>query len=603
MRKRLIGLLAAGAIIAAACGDAPATPAPGTPAPGETPGAATPAPTAAADQTLTMVMDGDLAGGLSNAADNVPTAEVTPFIYNALYAYNPSLQPEPDLAASEAVVTEEGRVWTLSLKQGVKFHDGSEFTADDVVYNYSIGLSDNCRWNPSICLGPVLESVEAVDTYTVRFTLDEADATWATVYLPGILIESKAALEASYARYLEGTQQLSQADVQALLARVAAEEETPTGPADDEGNATVNYEQFVDELENIIRQARQELPDRAVYTSDGVLDTATYAGEMVNRLRAIDASFEGTSFDAVAAAYPYLDFQTNPVGTGPFKFVSFRSGESIELEAFTDYFEGAPQISRVFIPIIKDDLAGGQALVAGQVDWKYSLEGSTYNQIQNDPNLQFIEYPDFGFFNLQFNLREGRLFADRNLRQAAAYCFDLPATVEAATEGQGIAIYSDIPPASWAFPSGGIETYDLNPARGKELIEASGWTLGSDGTYEKNGQKLETVVAVRAGRPNRSLFMQLFTDQVRENCQMNITFKEVDFGALLNMLNVFPHVNAAAPERGQPFDAYFGGWGLSLDPDPYSLMHGDECTTAENPDRYNYICYNNPQINDLIIQG
>jgi ABC-type transport system substrate-binding protein len=603
MHKRLIGLLAAGAMVAAACGPATESPAPATPGPGETPGAATPTPEAPADQTLTMVMDGDVSGGLSNAADNVPTAEVTPFIYNGLYIYNANLEPVPDLAAEEVEISEDGTVWTVKLQQGVKFHDGTDLTAEDVVHTYKIGQSENCRWNPSICLASVLDSVEAVDDSTVRFTLKAPDATFLTVFLPAVLIESKDALDASYARYLEGTRQLTQADVQAVLDRVTAEETTPTGPAGEDGNPTVNYEPLVADLEGIITRGGQQLPDKAAYTADGVLDVNTYAGELVARVKAIDATFTADEYDAVAAAYPYLDFQLNPVGTGPFKFVNFRTGESIELEANADYFKGAPQISRVFIPIIKEDLAGGQALAAGQVDWKYSLEGSTFNQIQNDPNLQFVEYPDFGYFDLQFNLREGRLFADRNLRQAVSMCFDKPATVEAATEGQGVAIFSDIPPASWAFPEAGVETFPLNPTRGKELIEASGWTMGSDGIYEKDGQKLGTDVAVRAGRPNRSLFMQLLGDQVRENCGIDIRFKEVDFGALLNMLNVFPHVNAAAPERGLPFDAYFGGWGTSYDPDPYSLYHGDECSTAERPQTFNYICYNNPEINELIDRG
>ena len=93
----------------------------------------------------------------------------------------------------------------------------------------------------------------------------------------------------------------------------------------------------------------------------------------------------------------------------------------------------------MFIPIIKDDLAGGQALAAGQVDWKYSLEGATYNQIKDNPNLKFVEYPDFGFFGLYFNQHPDAhaLFADKNLRQAVAYCFDKEATVEGGHRGAG----------------------------------------------------------------------------------------------------------------------------------------------------------------------
>ena len=54
--------------------------------------------------------------------------------------------------------------------------------------------------------------------------------------------------------------------------------------------------------------------------------------------------------------------------------MSYKTGESVTLEAYDKYFLGKPEVSKMFFPnLIKDDLAGGQALVAGQADWKYSL--------------------------------------------------------------------------------------------------------------------------------------------------------------------------------------------------------------------------------------
>ncbi len=311
-----------------------------------------------------------------------------------------------------------------------------------------------------------------------------------------------------------------------------------------------------------------------------------------------------SAVDALAAAYPYLDFQRNPVGTGPFKFVEFKPGESLEYASNEDYFRGAPAIKQLFIPIIKDDIQGGQALAAGEVDWKYSLTGPTYEEIKSDPNLKFVEYPDFGFFSLYFNQHPdaNALFADKNLRQAVSYCFDKEATAQAATNGQGVAIYSEIPPASWAYPTSGLNTYPMDQAKAKELIESSGWTMGADGIYEKAGQKLSTVVAVRAERPDRSKWMQLVGDQVRQ-CGIDLQFKEIDFAAILNMLDVYPHINAAAPETGKPFDAYFGGFSTSFDPDPFSLYHSSQCSTAEQPATFNYECYQNPEADALIDKG
>lgn len=603
MQKRLIGILATAAIFVAACGGATTTTAPSGDA-SAAPGSQAPASEApAADQTITMAMDGDVSGGLSNAADNVPTAEAAQFLYDGLYQYDEALTPVANLVEDLATISEDGLTWTLKLKPGLKFHDGTDLTADDVVQSYLIAKSDNCRYNPSICMGAFLDSATAVDDLTVAFTLKQKLSTFATTYLPAIGIESKDAVDASYAKYLEGTSAVTAEETKAFLDKVAAEEAAPTGPAGDDGVATPNYAQFLAEAEALLTKAGQTLPDKAIYTGeDGTLDEGGYVQAMLVQIKAIDATFTSPAIDALAAAYPYLDFQTNPVGSGPFKFVSFKPGESIEYAANEEYFKGAPAIKRMFIPIIKDDIAGGQALAAGQVDWKYSLTGPTYEEIKDNPDLKFVEYPDFGFFSLYFNNREGRLFADKALRQAVSYCFDKPATAEAATDGQGVAIYSEIPPASWAYPTSGLNTYEKDPAKAKALIEGAGWTLGADGIYEKDGQKLSTVVAVRAERPDRSKWMQLVGDQVKE-CGIDLQFKEIDFAAILNMLNVYPHINAAAPEKGEPFDAYFGGFGAGFDPDPFALYHSSQCTTEEQPTLYNYECYKNPEVDKLIEEG
>ena len=605
MQKRLFGILTTAAILVAACGGATTTTAPSA-APGSEAPPASEAPASeapAGEQTLTMAMDGDVSGGLSNAADNVPTAEAAQFLYDGIYQYDEALTPVAGLAEDLATISEDGLTWTVKLRSGITFHDGSPLTAEAVVLTYNIAKSPNCRFNPSICLGTFLDKVEAVDELTVAFTLKQKLATFATTYLPAIGIESKTALDASYAKYVEAAGGLTAAETKAFLDKVAAEEATPTGPAGDDGVATVNYAQFLAEGEALLTKGGAELPDKTLYSTDGVLDEGTYVQEVVTRVKAIDATFTADAVDAMAAAYPYLDFQRNPVGTGPFKFVAFKPGESLEYAANEDYFKGAPAIKKMFIPIIKDDIAGGQALAAGQIDWKYSLEGSTYEEIKDNADLKFVEHPDFGFFALYFNLHsEDNLFYDKNLRQAVSYCFDKEATADAATSGGGVAIYSEIPPASWAYPASGLNTYPMDQAKAKSLIEESGWTLGADGIYEKDGQKLSTVVAVRAERPDRSKWMQLVGDQVRE-CGIDLQYKEIDFAALLNMLDVYPHVNAAAPETGKPYDAYFGGFSAGFDPDPFSLYHSSECSTAERPSTFNYICYSNPAVDKLIEDG
>ena len=420
-RTRLSGLLGVAAIIVAACGTSPSSNAPST-AQSQAPGASATASAATTEQTITYVIDADMSGGMSNAADNVPTVEAIQFLHNALYEYNEAIEVRPLLAKSLADISADGLVWTMPLRDDVTFHDGTPMTADDVVLAYQMAQSKNCRFSPAACLNAFLDKVEAVDEHTVRFTLKQKLATFATTYLPSIFIENGKMIRDAYAKFVEGRDQVTKDEVKALADKIAAEEKTPTGA---DGGA--NYEQFIPELEALLTKAGQTLPDQAKITgADGNPDKNGYGSALSAQLTTLLSTFDAAEIDALAAAYPYLDFQYNPVGfgTGPFKFVSYKTGESVTLEAYDKYFLGKPEVSKMFFPIIKDDLAGGQALVAGQADWKYSLQGPTYNQIKDDSNLKFVEYPEFGFYGLYFNQRDGTLFSDQNLRQAVAYCFD-----------------------------------------------------------------------------------------------------------------------------------------------------------------------------------
>nr|MBA2372875.1 hypothetical protein [Chloroflexota bacterium] len=300
----------------------------------------------------------------------------------------------------------------------------------------------------------------------------------------------------------------------------------------------------------------------------------------------------------------YLDVQVDPVGSGPFRFDAYVPGVRLEFSANNGYFLGAPAIKRLSFPFVGSETDAAQALVDGTNDWLPGLDRSIYDQIKDDPELRFVEYLEPSFLGLYFNLHpeSDALFLDRNLRQAVAYCLDKPATVALATHGHGAPIYSEIPPVSWAYPAAGLKTYPRDQVMARRLIEASGWTTGADGIYEKAGRKLATVVAVRSGFPQRSRWLALLGDQVRE-CGIDIGYREVGFAAIVAMLDVYPHRNAAEPALGRPFDAYFGGLTVGRDPDPFRLYHSSECSTAERPSTFNHICYANPAVDRLIEAG
>ena len=93
--------------------------------------------------------------------------------YDNLYRYEdnpPKMQP---WLAESHTVSPNGLIWDLKLRPGVKFHDGSELTADDVVYSFRRLLAIGKA--PSAPFLPILkpDSVTAPDRYSVRFQLDK----------------------------------------------------------------------------------------------------------------------------------------------------------------------------------------------------------------------------------------------------------------------------------------------------------------------------------------------------------------------------------------------------------------------------------------------
>jgi peptide/nickel transport system substrate-binding protein len=100
-----------------------------------------------------------------------PDATRINLVYERLVVLDESFSPVPLLAESWET-NEKGDVWTFHLRQGVTFHDGSAFTADDVVYTYK-RLLDEATGSPATSQLTALKAdgIEAVDPATVRFTL------------------------------------------------------------------------------------------------------------------------------------------------------------------------------------------------------------------------------------------------------------------------------------------------------------------------------------------------------------------------------------------------------------------------------------------------
>jgi ABC-type transport system substrate-binding protein len=584
---RAAALVATLSLVLAACGGSGVNPsegATGSDSSSTGPGSSgEPGGTAGYRDSITWVLDGQ-PGKISNGADDDPTADLAAFIYDALYEYNDKIEPVPNLGDCEPDADE--LVWTCTLVEAT-FHNGDPMTAEDVKYSYDLGISENCTYNPGICLAGFVDSAEVLDDRTVEFTLPQPYAPFLTTILPSLGIESKAVIEAAYEDFTGAAASLDPANVRAAAAAI----DDPAG-ADEPDLA--GCEAALGAAEEILTQAGVELPRREDHTFDGVFDPCSYGVVLSTSLNGVATSLEAEGLDAVAAVYSLLSFNKNPVGTGPYKLEEFNVGQSLVLTAHDDYHKGPPATPTMNFAIITDLVAAASALAAGQVDYVEEMTPDAYEAVRNADNVKVAEYPGFLHLELQFNVRQGRIFSDVNLRKALQLCIDKAGTVAAATNGSALPTESETPPASWAF-NPDIQGVERDVEAGKALIEESGWTLGDDGIYEKDGQRLAAEVLVRAGQSDRINFMQLFAEQVRE-CGVEITVNPADFQTVL-----LPALDRAWADDG--FDAYFGGWTASVDPDPYSLWHCSQVSTEERPELFNYIGYCNSEVDQIIEDG
>jgi len=612
-----LAFLFSGALILAACGQQGASPSAGSEAPAGSPDAgATDEPTGNFEDTIVMALDAQV-GNMSNANTDVPTGRITALIYDTLYTFDDSLTPVPLLAAELCGVSEDEIVWTCTIVDNATFHNGDPITADDVAYSYQLAVSENCTFNPSICLSPFVESVAVIDETTVEFTLIEPYSPFATSALTGVGVESKAVIDAAFEEYSGGTGDLTAEDVGAVV--TSLEEATAADPLDDaaceaaaaEGTAILDQVGVAyGAVEDFAVEDDTETAD-VDETNSGQCD---FAASLLTPLGSVSGGLASTGVDAVAAVYSLLSFNQEPVGSGPYQLESC-SLEGCVLAAFADYYQGAPVTPTIEMPIFTDVATAAQALAAGELDWVNDLTPDARAALEGpvaDGTVKLAEYNDLGYYALMYNMHEATALADGtefqgffydiNLRKAVQLCIDKSETVAVATGGNGVAIEADIPPGSWAYNPDLVEPErDVDAAI--ELIESAQvhtWTLGDDGVYvNEAGERLSATVLVRAGQQDRIDFMNLLAEQVAD-CGMEIIVQPGDFQTVLIPSLDYPHIPGGSDE---PWHAYFGGWGLTPEPDPFALFHGSQCTSEEQPGTYNYPCLQDEEVDRLIEEG
>ncbi|MFH1777785.1 MAG: peptide-binding protein [Candidatus Omnitrophota bacterium] len=279
-------------------------------------------------------------------------------------------------------------------------------------------------------------------------------------------------------------------------------------------------------------------------------------------------------------------FSRNPVGTGPYKFKRWRSGELIELEVFKEYFEGRAYIDRYIYRIIPDSATMFLELSTENVDYM----GLTPLQYLRHTQRSFFKehfnkfrYPGFGYTYLGYNLADPK-FKDKRVREAFNYAVDKNELIKGVLLGLGRVCTGPFPPESWAYNKEVIPV-EFNPQKAKELLDDAGWVdTDNDGWLDKNGQIFQFTIITNQGNDQRRMAAEIIQKRLAD-IGVKVKIKIVEWSVFISEF-----------VDNRRFEAILLGWGLSRDPDCYDIWHSTKTKQGE----FNFISYYNPRADELM---
>ncbi len=275
----------------------------------------------------------------------------------------------------------------------------------------------------------------------------------------------------------------------------------------------------------------------------------------------------------------------HPVGSGPFKFVSWNESQQIvDMEANSDYWEGAPNIKALRVRVILDANTQQAELRSGRVDLAINtaLSPDAYVGLATDPKLQIAQGPGANIQWLGFNTQSAPL-NDARVRQAIAYAIDRESIVKNLLQGQARVAHSMLPPESWAYVPG--QTFNFDPARAKQLLDEAG-LRDPDGAGPR--QRLDKQLAFKISASN--VVVRQYAGVIQNQLQ--------DVGLPVNIETLEDNTLREAQLNGQ-YQLTAGRW-VGGNQDPIFLRDLFTFLTGKDNSRFNRSRYSNPELDKLL---
>ncbi len=275
------------------------------------------------------------------------------------------------------------------------------------------------------------------------------------------------------------------------------------------------------------------------------------------------------------------EFNRNPVGNGPYRFLRWKRDQSIVFEANPDFAAGRPRLNRIIFRIIPDQTAIYTAFQSGEIDVIERVRYEDVGPLRSNAKAEVHSRPQRGYQYIGWNaLRPW--FAEADLRRAMTMGIDRQRIIDALVFGEGKVTALPVMSLSPIY-NDAVEPVPFDPDGAKALLAKHGWSdTDGDGVVDKDGEPFAFTLTTNLGNQLREDTLVMIQDDLRK-IGVAVTPQVREWSVFLDAL------------KGKDFDAGHLAWQTSFVYDPYNIFHSDAIDG-----KYNFTSYGRPEVDSLM---
>ncbi|MFF8679582.1 ABC transporter substrate-binding protein [Streptomyces sp. NPDC015237] len=275
------------------------------------------------------------------------------------------------------------------------------------------------------------------------------------------------------------------------------------------------------------------------------------------------------------------DFNTKPVGTGPYVLTNWSKGEKLAFKANPHYWGDRPTVKSFTMAVIADDNVRATRLRSGDLDGAV-LPPNLAATFKKDEGRRTYEARSYDFRAVTLPT-SGKVTGDRAIRRALDAAVDRRAMVDKILDGAGRPAYGPLPVDDPWYERGIERPHDL--AKAERVLDEAGWKAGSGGIRAKDGRRASFTLYYPSG------------DKVRQDHALAYASDAKKAGIEVKVEGATWEV--IEPRMGR--DAVLAGFGSVGDPDfgLYTLLHSSLAGDGFN----NMAHYDEPAVDRALDAG